>query len=110
LNDGFSGGEKKRFEMLQLLLLKPKLIILDEIDSGLDVDALAIVTHALNVVRKENPAVTILVITHYQRILHHLVPDVVHIMHNGTIVHSGPCQLAQEIEDKGYDVYCQIQS
>lgn len=105
LNEGFSGGEKKRFEMLQLLLLKPSLVILDELDSGLDIDALKIVTHGLCRARQENPSMSIIIITHYQKILTHLAPDFVHVLHDGAIVKTGPATLADEIEDKGYDGY-----
>lgn len=102
LNVGFSGGEKKRAEMLQLAVLKPKLAILDEIDSGLDVDALKVVCKALAAVRAENPAMSVLLITHYPRILQYLVPDVVHIMQHGKIIKSGDATLAQEIEAIGF--------
>ncbi len=102
LNVGFSGGEKKRAEMLQLMILQPKLAILDEIDSGLDVDALKIVCKGLAVIRQENPAMSILFITHYPRILQYLEPDVVHIMDQGRIVRSGSLDLVQEVESKGF--------
>lgn len=102
LNLGFSGGEKKRAEILQLAVLKPKLAILDEIDSGLDVDALKIVCRGITTLKKENPDMTILIITHYPRILNYLVPDAVHIMSDGKIIQSGTEKLAQTIEKEGY--------
>ena len=102
LNCGFSGGEKKRAEILQLAVLSPKLVILDEIDSGLDVDALGIVCEGIKLLRKLNPDMIFLIITHYQRILSHLNPDVVHVMHDGKIVRSGGPSLAVEIENQGY--------
>jgi Fe-S cluster assembly ATP-binding protein len=103
LNDGFSGGEKKRLEMLQLLLFKPSVAILDEIDSGLDIDGLKIIAQALQTARQENPKLTLLLITHYQRILSYIQPDYVHVLLNGTIVKSGESILATEIEACGYD-------
>lgn len=105
LHDNFSGGEKKRVEIVQMLLLKPKLIILDEIDSGLDVDALKSIGGAVNDYLQEQPESSGIVITHYRRILDYLQPDFVHIMHDGTIVHSGDATLSHEIEKKGYDSY-----
>ena len=102
INDGFSGGEKKRFEMLQVLLLQPKLVILDEIDSGLDVDALHIVGSALRTLKAENPTISIIIITHYNRILEYIEPDVVHLFNQGTIVRSSGLQLALDIEKHGY--------
>jgi len=105
LNDGFSGGEKKQLEMIQLLLLRPKVVILDEIDSGLDIDALKYVASGLAYARQENPQLAVIIITHYQRILQYLVPDRVHIMHGGRIVQAGDRQLAVELEQKGYDAY-----
>lgn len=101
LNEGFSGGEKKRNEILQLAMLDPKLAILDETDSGLDIDALRIVAAGVNKLRSENNA--FLIITHYQRLLEYIVPDVVHILHDGRIIKSGPKELALELEEKGYD-------
>jgi len=100
INDGFSGGEKKRFEILQMLLLNPELIILDETDSGLDIDALKIVANAINGFRTKNNS--FIVITHYNRILKYLNPDYVHVMLNGTIVKSGDKTLALELEERGY--------
>jgi Fe-S cluster assembly ATP-binding protein len=102
LNDGFSGGEKKKFEMLQLLVLKPKIAILDEIDSGLDVDALKAVAAGIAHARTTNPALAILLITHYQRILHYIKPDQVHVLMNGKLTESGDYQLAERIETSGY--------
>ena len=100
VNDGFSGGEKKRIEILQLLTLEPKLAILDETDSGLDIDALKVVAEGVNTFRNENNSVVL--ITHYQRILRYLVPDVVHVMIDGRIVKSGNSDLAHELDEKGY--------
>lgn len=102
LNEGFSGGEKKRLELLQMIILNPSLIILDEIDSGLDIDALQLVATALNKLKQNNPQLSIIVITHYQRILSFLKPDYVHIVANGTIIKSGDSALALELENKGY--------
>lgn len=101
VNEGFSGGEKKRNEIFQMAMLQPKLAILDETDSGLDIDALRIVASGVNKLKsKENATI---VITHYQRLLDHIVPDVVHILYDGKIVKSGPKELALELEEKGYD-------
>jgi len=102
LNDGFSGGEKKKFEILQMLVLQPRLVILDEIDSGLDIDSLRIVSQALLHAKKENPQMSFIIITHHLNILKHIRPDFVSIMHNGEIVDSGDFSLAKEIEAKGY--------
>ena len=101
LNEGFSGGEKKRNEIFQLAMLEPKLAILDETDSGLDIDALRIVANGVNKLRSKDNAV--IVITHYQRLLDYIVPDFVHVLHNGKIVKSGDKDLALELEAKGYD-------
>ncbi|WP_207533278.1 Fe-S cluster assembly ATPase SufC [Desertivirga arenae] len=101
VNEGFSGGEKKRNEILQLAMLNPKLAILDETDSGLDIDALRIVAGGVNKLRSSENA--FLVITHYQRLLDYIVPDVVHILSGGKIIKSGPKELALELEEKGYD-------
>lgn len=103
VNEGFSGGEKKRLELLQLVLFKPMLAILDEIDSGLDVDALKIVAQGIALAREQNPDMSILLITHYQRILDYITPDVVHVMQAGQIICSGDATLAQTIEQRGYD-------
>ena len=100
VNEGFSGGEKKRFEIIQMLLLKPKLIILDETDSGLDIDALKIVANGINSFRTENNS--FILITHYHRILNYLNPDFVHVMLDGTIAKSGNEDLALKLEEKGY--------
>jgi len=101
VNEGFSGGEKKRNEIFQMAMLEPKLAILDETDSGLDIDALRIVANGVNKLRSANNA--FIVITHYQRLLDHIVPDFVHILYNGKIVKSGTKELALELEAKGYD-------
>lgn len=101
LNEGFSGGEKKRNEIFQMAMLQPKLAILDETDSGLDIDALRIVANGVNALRNSENA--ILVITHYQRLLDYIVPDFVHVLANGKIVKSGGKELALELEEKGYD-------
>ncbi len=100
LNVGFSGGEKKRFEVLQMALLEPRLAVLDETDSGLDIDALKLVSHGVNALR--DPARAFLIITHYQRLLEHINPDVVHVMTRGRIVASGGPELALELERNGY--------
>jgi len=101
VNEGFSGGEKKRNEIFQMAMLEPTLAILDETDSGLDIDALRIVANGVNQLR--NKERSFIVITHYQRLLDYIVPDFVHVMHNGQIVKSGPKELALELEEKGYD-------
>ncbi|TAE34974.1 MAG: Fe-S cluster assembly ATPase SufC [Alphaproteobacteria bacterium] len=103
VNQGFSGGEKKRLEMLQMLLLEPSLAILDEPDSGLDVDALRVVADAINSQREAKRS--FLIITHYQRLLDYVTPDVVHIMNNGRIVQSGGAELAQQLEREGYQSF-----
>ncbi len=100
VNEGFSGGEKKRNEILQMLLLQPKLAVLDETDSGLDIDALQIVARGVNAYHDTNDSV--LMITHYQRLLEHIVPDYVHVLAEGQIIHTGDASLAAELEDKGY--------
>lgn len=101
LNEGFSGGEKKRNEIFQMAMLEPKVAILDETDSGLDIDALRIVANGVNKLKSQNNAV--IVITHYQRLLEYIVPDFVHVLHDGKIVKSGGKELALELEAKGYD-------
>ena len=101
LNEGFSGGEKKRNEIFQMAMLEPKLAILDETDSGLDIDALRIVANGVNKLKSKDNAV--IVITHYQRLLDYIVPDYVHVLHNGRIVKTGTKDLAHELEAKGYD-------
>ena len=100
VNEGFSGGEKKRNEIMQLLLLKPKLAVLDETDSGLDIDALQTVSEGVNRFRREDRGVVL--ITHYQRLLEHIVPDYVHVLAEGRIIQSGDKDLALELEAKGY--------
>ncbi len=101
LNEGFSGGEKKRNEIFQMAMLEPKIAILDETDSGLDIDALRIVANGVNKLKNKNNAV--LVITHYQRLLEYIKPDFVHVLYNGKIVKSGDASLALQLEEKGYD-------
>jgi Fe-S cluster assembly ATP-binding protein len=101
VNEGFSGGEKKRTEILQMAMLEPKYAILDETDSGLDIDALKVVAHGVNAMRGAN--IGILLITHYQRLLNYIVPDHVHVMVGGRIVRSGRKELALELEERGYD-------
>ena len=100
VNEGFSGGEKKRNEIFQMAMLDPKLAILDETDSGLDIDALKIVANGVNALRSQDRA--IIVVTHYQRLLNYIVPDYVHVLFNGRIVKSGGKELALELEAKGY--------
>jgi Fe-S cluster assembly ATP-binding protein len=101
VNEGFSGGEKKRNEIFQMAMLNPKLAILDETDSGLDIDALRIVAHGVNTLK--SPKNATIVITHYQRLLDHIIPDFVHVLYDGKIVKTGPKELALELEEKGYD-------
>lgn len=101
LNEGFSGGEKKRNEIFQLAMLQPKLAILDETDSGLDIDAIRIVANGVNKLKSKDNAV--LVVTHYQRLLDYIIPDFVHVLYNGRIVRTGTKELALELEEKGYD-------
>lgn len=101
VNEGFSGGEKKRNEILQLAMLEPTFAVLDETDSGLDIDALKVVAKGVNTIR--GPGIGILLITHYQRLLNYIIPDFVHVMSNGQIVRSGGKELALELESKGYD-------
>lgn len=101
VNEGFSGGEKKRNEIFQMAMLEPKLAILDETDSGLDIDALRIVANGVNQLKSDNNA--FIIITHYQRLLNYIVPDFVHVLSNGKIVKSGGKELALELEEKGYD-------
>ena len=106
VNVGFSGGEKKRFEILQMAVLEPKLAILDETDSGLDIDALKVVAEGVNAMRGPNRA--LLIITHYQRLLDHIVPDHVHVLANGRIAASGGKELALELEEKGYSRFLDV--
>lgn len=101
LNEGFSGGEKKRNEIFQMAMLEPKLSILDETDSGLDIDALRIVANGVNKLKNKDNAT--IVVTHYQRLLDYIIPDYVHVLYNGKIVKSGTKELAMELEEKGYD-------
>ncbi len=101
VNQGFSGGEKKRNEILQLLMLNPKLALLDETDSGLDIDALKVVSSGVNVFKNPNNAV--ILVTHYQRLLSYIIPDFVHVLYKGRIIKSGTKELALELEEKGYD-------
>ncbi len=101
LNEGFSGGEKKRNEIFQMAMLEPKLAILDETDSGLDIDALKVVANGVNKLKSKDNAV--IIITHYQRLLDYIIPDFVHVLYNGKIVKSGGKELAHELEEKGYD-------
>jgi Fe-S cluster assembly ATP-binding protein len=103
VNEGFSGGEKKRCEILQMAMLEPKIALMDETDSGLDIDALRIVAEGVNAQRNGPSAPGIMLITHYQRLLDYIVPDFVHVMHDGRIVKSGDKTLAHELEAKGYD-------
>ena len=103
VNDGFSGGEKKKFEILQMLLLKPRIAILDEIDSGLDVDSLRLISKNINAFKDNNNA--IIIITHYNKILEYIVPDFVHIFYGGIIVKSGDYKLAKVVENEGYDKF-----
>ena len=102
VNDGFSGGEKKRNEILQMAMLRPSLAVMDETDSGLDIDALKVVSRGVNTLAEENPKMTVLLITHYQRLLDHIKPDFVHVMVNGRIVRSGGPEVALELEEQGY--------
>jgi Fe-S cluster assembly ATP-binding protein len=105
LNEGFSGGEKKRNEILQMAILEPELAILDETDSGLDIDALRVVADGVNEVRADRPELGVLVITHYQRLLDHLAPDHVHVLIDGRIVESGGPELVHQLEREGFDAY-----
>jgi Fe-S cluster assembly ATP-binding protein len=101
VNEDFSGGEKKRNEVLQMMVLEPRLAFLDEMDSGLDIDALQIVARGINTMRNENRSFVL--ITHYERLLNYVAPDVVHVLMNGRIIRSGPPTLAKELEEKGYN-------
>jgi len=103
LNEGFSGGEKKRNEILQMAMLEPEVAILDETDSGLDIDALKVVARGVQEVRQDRPEMAVLAITHYQRLLDHLTPDVVHILVDGRIVESGGMEVAARLEQQGYE-------
>lgn len=103
LNEGFSGGEKKRIEILQMAMLKPHMAIMDETDSGLDIDALKIVSHGVNALYTQNPAMGVLVITHYQRLLNYIKPHFVSVLMDGRIIRDGGPELALDLEEKGYD-------
>ena len=103
VNEGFSGGEKKRNEIFQMAMLEPRLAIMDETDSGLDIDALKIVATGVNTLHRETPGGAVLVVTHYQRLLNYIVPDFVHVLLNGRIVKSGGKELSQKLEAEGYD-------
>ena len=105
VNDGFSGGEKKRNEILQMAVLRPKLAVMDETDSGLDIDALQVVAKGVKKLHQEDPEMTILIITHYQRLLNYIQPDHVHVMVGGQIVRSGGPELAEELESAGYEQF-----
>ena len=105
LNEGFSGGEKKRNEVLQMAMMEPEVAVLDETDSGLDIDALRIVAHGIDEVRKDRPQLAILVITHYQRILEYLTPDRVHILLDGRVVESGGPDIARTLDEHGFDAF-----
>ncbi len=105
VNEGFSGGEKKRLELVQMMVLNPRLALLDEIDSGLDVDALQVVARGIAHAREKNPEMALLIITHYPHILQYVQPDYVHIFHKGTIVHSGGLELAVRVGKEGYDAF-----
>jgi Fe-S cluster assembly ATP-binding protein len=105
LNEGFSGGEKKRNEILQMAILEPELAVLDETDSGLDIDALKVVAQGVQEVRRDRPELGVVAITHYQRLLDHLVPDVIHILLDGRIVDSGGPELAETLEREGYEAW-----
>ncbi len=105
VNDGFSGGEKKRNEILQLAVLQPQLAVMDETDSGLDIDALQVVANGVKKLHQEDPKMTVLIITHYQRLLNYIQPDHVHVMVDGRIVRSGGPELAEELESEGYEQF-----
>ena len=110
VNDGFSGGEKKRNEILQMAVLEPALAIMDETDSGLDIDALKVVARGVNTLQKERPEMAVLLITHYQRLLNYIQPDFVHVIVDGRIVRSGGPEVALSLEEGGYREYRQLQS
>ncbi len=105
VNDGFSGGEKKRNEILQMSVLRPQLAVMDETDSGLDIDALQVVANGVTKLHEEDPEMTILIITHYQRLLNYIQPDYVHVMVEGQIVRSGGPELAEDLESEGYEQF-----
>jgi Fe-S cluster assembly ATP-binding protein len=110
VNDGFSGGEKKRNEILQMAVLQPSLALMDETDSGLDIDALQVVSNGVNKLREENPDMTVLLITHYQRLLNYIKPDHVHVMVDGKIVQSGGPEVALHLEQEGYKSWREIEA
>jgi Fe-S cluster assembly ATP-binding protein len=110
VNDGFSGGEKKRNEILQMAMLKPSMAVMDETDSGLDIDALQIVAQGVNALTDENPDMGVLLITHYQRLLNYIKPDVVHVIVDGKIVKTGGPEVALELEEEGYADYREFES
>jgi len=110
VNDGFSGGEKKRNEILQMACLQPTLAIMDETDSGLDIDALQVVAHGVNKLREDDPQMSVLLITHYQRLLNYIEPDFVHVMVGGRIVESGGPEVAVKLEDEGYKTWREIEA
>jgi Fe-S cluster assembly ATP-binding protein len=105
VNDGFSGGEKKRNEILQMALLRPAMAVMDETDSGLDIDALKVVAEGVNTLTTEDPTMSVLLITHYQRLLNYIKPDVVHVIVDGKIARTGGPDVALELEEEGYAVY-----
>ena len=109
VNDGFSGGEKKRNEILQMAVLEPTLALMDETDSGLDIDALKVVASGVNTLSRQNPEMTVLLITHYQRILNYIEPDRVHVMVDGKIARSGGPEVARELEESGYEEYREVE-
>ncbi len=109
VNDGFSGGEKKRNEILQMAMLKPTMAVMDETDSGLDIDALQVVAHGVNTLTEENPDMGVLLITHYQRLLNYIKPDMVHVMVDGKIVKTGGPEVALELEEEGYADYMEFE-
>lgn len=109
VNDGFSGGEKKKNEILQMAVLRPTLALMDETDSGLDIDALRVVADGVNALAKENPEMTVLLITHYQRILNYIQPDHVHVMVQGRIARSGGPEVAVALEESGYEEYREVE-
>jgi Fe-S cluster assembly ATP-binding protein len=110
VNDGFSGGEKKRNEILQMAVLQPSLALMDETDSGLDIDALQVVSNGVSKLREENPDMTVLLITHYQRLLNYIKPDHVHVMVDGKIVQSGGPEVALHLEQEGYKSWREIEA
>jgi Fe-S cluster assembly ATP-binding protein len=110
VNDGFSGGEKKRNEILQMAMLKPTMAVMDETDSGLDIDALRIVSHGVNTLSQEDPTMSVLLITHYQRLLNYIKPDVVHVIVDGRIARTGGPEVALELEEAGYADYREFET